>query len=117
LLDAGVDGVALTQTNALSRAVVREAAERFPSWWDAELFCPPHREDDLAVLGALHDGLKRLRLMHRRGRRLLTTKRGRALSADPEGLGLRRPACRRSRGLRPAGRRTAQALTTLHDAI
>ena len=45
LLEAGADGgVALTATYALARAVVREAAERWPGWWDAELFGPPHRE-------------------------------------------------------------------------
>jgi hypothetical protein len=68
LLDAAAGGVALTQTNALARAVVREAAERWPDWWDAELFGAPHREADLAVLSALHEGLRRLRLVRRRGR-------------------------------------------------
>jgi hypothetical protein len=56
LLDAAAEGVALTQTHALARVVVREAAERWPGWWDAELFGPPHRETDLAVLSALHEG-------------------------------------------------------------
>jgi hypothetical protein len=74
--------VALTATYALARAVVREAAERWPGWWDAELFGPPHREADLAVLGALHDGLRRLKLMRRRSRKLYTTPRGRKLVGD-----------------------------------
>jgi hypothetical protein len=74
--------VPLTQTNALARAVVREAAERWPDWWNAELFGPPHREADLALLEALHDGLRRLRLVRRRGRKLLATTRGRNLVND-----------------------------------
>src|SRR2546425_6748320 len=57
LLDAAASGgIAPTQTYALARAVVREAAERWPHWWDAELFGPPHPEADVPVLQALHDG-------------------------------------------------------------
>lgn len=87
LLDAAADGrVALTQTFALSRAVVRDAAERWPDWWDAELFGSPHREADMRVLEALHAGLRRLRLVRRRGRKLFATARGRELAADPAAL-------------------------------
>lgn len=86
LLDAAQDGVALTQTHALARAVVREAAERWPGWWNAELFGPPQREADVRVLEAVHDGLKRLRLVRRRGRVLHATARGRQLAADPRAL-------------------------------
>jgi hypothetical protein len=87
LLEAGTDGgVALTATYALARAVVREAADRWPGWWDAELFGPPHREADLAVLEALHDGLRRLKLMRRRARKLHTTARGRELAGDAPAL-------------------------------
>jgi Plasmid pRiA4b ORF-3-like protein len=86
LLGQSADGIPLTQTHALARTVVREAAERWPSWWDAELFGPPHRETDLAVLHALDDGLRRLRLVRRRGRRLMATARGRNLVADPAAL-------------------------------
>lgn len=86
LLDAAADGVGLTQKHALARVVVREAAERWPDWWDAELFGPPHREADLAVLTELHQGLKRLRLVRRRGRRLYSTVRGKDLSRDPGAL-------------------------------
>jgi hypothetical protein len=63
LLDHGVEGVPLTATYALARVVVRDVALRWPEWWNAELFGPPHRESDLAVLGALHEGLRRLKLM------------------------------------------------------
>lgn len=87
LLELAADGgVPLTQTNALARAVVRQAAERWPDWWDAKLFGPPHREADLALLEALHDGLRRLRLICRRGRKLLATTRGRKLVDDPLAL-------------------------------
>ncbi len=86
LLEAGVDGVGLTQTHALRRTVVREAAERWPDWWRHELFGPPHRESDLPVLAEVHAGLRRLRLMRRRRETLLTTLRGRELLADPEAL-------------------------------
>lgn len=86
LLVAGRDGVPLTQTYALARVVVREAAERWPGWWAAELFGPPHREADVPVLGDLHEGLRRLKLMRRRGRALYTTPRGRQLLAEPAAL-------------------------------
>lgn len=79
-------GIPLTQTNALARTIVREAAERWPDWWNADVHGPPHREAELAVLSALHDGLKRVGLMRRRGRKLLTTARGRALARNPAGL-------------------------------
>jgi hypothetical protein len=65
---------------------VREAAECWPDWWNAELFGPPHREMDKALLEALHEGLKRLRLVHRRGHKLLVTARGRKLAEDPIAL-------------------------------
>lgn len=86
LLDLGLEGVPLTQTHALARAVVRDAARRWPHWWDAELFGEPYREAELAPLEALHDGLRRLRLVRRRGRMLHTTPRGRELLVDPAAL-------------------------------
>jgi len=87
LLDAGVDdGIPLTQTNALARAVVREAVERWPQWWDAEVHGPPHREADVRVLELLREGLCRLGLVRRRGRRLFSTTRGRRLAQDPGAL-------------------------------
>jgi hypothetical protein len=83
---ASVEGVSLTHTNALARSVVREMAERWPDWWNAELFGPPHREWDMPLVGALHEGLKRRRLVRRRARKLLITARGRNLAADPIAL-------------------------------
>ena len=81
---ASADGVPLTQTNALARSIVREMAGRWPG--NAELFGPPHREWDMPLLGALHEGLKRRRLVRRRARKLLMTARGRKLAADPIAL-------------------------------
>ena len=86
LLAAGIEGVALTQTHALSRSVVREAALRWPRWWDAELFREPHREADVRVVGSLREGLQRLGLMRRRGRSLRTAPRGREMVDDPAAL-------------------------------
>lgn len=86
LLEQADDGVALTQTGALNRALVREVAERWPSWWAADLFGPPHREDDVTPLWVLHQLLRDLRLLRRKGRRVLTTKRSRELAADPPAL-------------------------------
>lgn len=83
LLDAAREGAELTQTYALSRALVREAAERWPQWWNAELFGPPHREAELPTVETLHDGLQRLKLVRRRGRKLFTTPRGRELANHP----------------------------------
>jgi hypothetical protein len=83
---ASADGVPLTQTNALARSIVREMAGRWPDWWNAELFGPPHREWDMPLIGALHEGLKRRRLVRRRARKLLITARGRKLAADPIAL-------------------------------
>jgi hypothetical protein len=50
LLERADGGVALTQTGALNRALVREAVERWPAWWDTELFGPPNREDKVLLL-------------------------------------------------------------------
>lgn len=86
LLEAGLGGVPLTQTNALGRAVVRDAAKLWPHWWDAELFGEPYREAELAPLEALREGLRRLKLMRPRNKKLLTTSRGRELLADPGAL-------------------------------
>jgi hypothetical protein len=54
--------------------------------WDSERHGPPHREADVRLLAELHDGLRRLGLLRRRGRRLLTTARGRESLAAPNAL-------------------------------
>ena len=84
LLERGVDGLGLTKTHAVQRAVVREVAERWPQWWSYH--APPHRESDVRVLGETHSGLRRMRLVRRQRETLLTTARGRELLADPEAL-------------------------------
>ena len=86
LLERAVQGLGLTKTHALQRAVVREAAERWPHWWNHELFGPPHREAELPVLQETHAGLRRLRLMRRQRETLRATVRGRELLGDPEEL-------------------------------
>jgi hypothetical protein len=86
LLKQANDGIALTQTGALNRALVREIAERWPGWWHAELFGPPNRQDELALLCELDELLRHLRLVRRTGRRIVTTARGRQLHADPAAL-------------------------------
>jgi hypothetical protein len=86
LLELGDAGIALTQTGALNRALVREAAERWSGWWNAEIHGPPHRETDVALLCELHELLRRRRLLRRSGCRLLTTAGGRQLAADPTEL-------------------------------
>lgn len=50
LLECGEEVIALTQTGALARSLVREAVERWPHWWRSDLFGPPHRETDVAPL-------------------------------------------------------------------
>jgi hypothetical protein len=86
LLEQGNDGIGLTHTGALNRALVREVAERWPSWWEADLFSPPDREDDVTPLWELHQLLRELRLLRRKGRRVLTTRRGRELAGEPSAL-------------------------------
>ncbi len=86
LLGRAADGIALTQTGALNRALVREVAELRPQWWNAALFGPPNREDDIVPLGCLHDLLRAMRLLRRSGRRVVATARARALVAEPAGL-------------------------------
>ena len=86
LLESGVHGLGLTKTHALQRATVREAAARWPHWWNHELFGPPHRESDLPVLEATHAGLRRLRLLRRQREMLQTTARGKRLIAEPDAL-------------------------------
>jgi hypothetical protein len=86
LLDAASGGIALTQTGALNRALVRAAAERFPDWWNAELHGSPHREDDVYSLCEVHKLAWRLRLLRRSSRKLFLTRQGERLRLDPGGL-------------------------------
>lgn len=86
LLQQGAAGIGLTQTGALNRALVRASVERFPVWWRMERGGSPHREDDVSPLCEVHDLARRMRLLRKTGRRLVTTKRGESLLRDPVGL-------------------------------
>lgn len=86
LLAAAADGITLTQTGALNRALVRAAVERFPDWWETDVFGPPHREDEVYPLCEVHDLTRRMRLLRRRGRKLVLTRRGKAAHEDRAGL-------------------------------
>jgi hypothetical protein len=86
LLNRAADGIALTQTGALNRALVREAVELRPEWWNTALFGPPNREDEIVPLARLHELLRGLRLLRRSGRRVVATARARNLLADPATL-------------------------------
>lgn len=86
LLARGVDGLGLTKTGALQRAIAREAAQRWLYWWPHDQFGPPNREAELPVLEATHLGLRRLRLLRRDRETLRTTVRGRGLLQDPDAL-------------------------------
>jgi hypothetical protein len=86
LLERAEDGIVLTQTGALNRALVRESVDRWPAWWRADLFGPPNREEEVTFLHELHGMLRRLRLVRRTGRRIVVTARGRRLRGDPPAL-------------------------------
>lgn len=66
LLGRLADGVKLTQTGALPRVLVHEAVERYPDWWDNDLFGPAHREADVYPLEVLHTLVDELGLARRR---------------------------------------------------
>jgi hypothetical protein len=86
LLQAAGEGIGLTQTGALNRAFVRAAVERYPDWWRAELFGPPNREGEISPLMELHELAGALRLVRRKGRWLMLTKKGARLRASPQEL-------------------------------
>lgn len=86
LLDELAEGVKLTQTGALPRALVRAAVERYPDWWDTRTVGPPHQEAELYPLGVLHDLIEELTLARRQRARLQLRPKGRALHADPQHL-------------------------------
>lgn len=86
LLERAEDGIALTQTGALNRALVRAAVERWPGWWRGEGSAPPSSESDVRPVQELHQMLRGLRLVRRTGRRIAITARGRRLRDDPPAL-------------------------------
>ena len=86
LLERANEGIKLTQTGALNQALVREFAERWPGWWEADLFGPPYRETDVNRLWELHELLRAVRLLRRRGPKIFATKRAQELQEDPAAL-------------------------------
>jgi tetratricopeptide (TPR) repeat protein len=80
------DGLQLTQTGALARAIVHEAVERFPHWWNAELFGPPHQEAELVLLDTLDALARQTGLLRKHKRRLLLTKRAQTAQQEPVAL-------------------------------
>lgn len=85
LLDQLADGVRLTQTGALPRALVRAAVERYPEWWDTTAG-PPYQEAELYPLELLHDLVDHLKLARRQRLILQLSLKGRALRTDPQRL-------------------------------
>lgn len=77
------EGIPLTEKYNLGRAFVREAAARW-NWWD--LRGQPMREDDVTPLWILHEYASELKLVRRRGRKLLATPVGRRCQNDAEEL-------------------------------
>ena len=82
-LAASPDGAPLTQSGYLPPASVVEAAERF-RWWDFPK--PPRSEADVHQLTTIREAARRLRLIRRQGRRLLSTTRGAQLLDRPDEL-------------------------------
>lgn len=79
-------GARLTKTNALARSIVREAVERYPAWWHAELLGPPQRELEVRPLERLHDLALALKLVRRHRGTLRLSRLGRELRAEPRAL-------------------------------
>ena len=86
MLELDGDGITLTQTGALNRALVREAAERWPAWWTGSSLARRTAPTNLRFWSTIDDLLRRSRLIRRAGRQLKITKRGTALRADPAAL-------------------------------
>ena len=80
------EGVKLTKTGALPRALVREAVERYSDWWDSDLFGSLNREAEVYPLEVLHTLVLELKLARPRGGVLKLGPRGRTLRADPPAL-------------------------------
>lgn len=85
LLERAGEGIALTQTGALNRALVRESAERWPRFWN-ELLGIPHRQVDVPLLCELDRLLCGAGLVRRAARRMLMSARGRELAGEPPAL-------------------------------
>lgn len=78
-------GIALTQTHALARTVVRECVQRRPCWYPRE-WGPPHRETDVPMVAQIADLLRASRMLRRRRHAWLATRQAKALATDPVAL-------------------------------
>ena len=83
LLEHAAEEIPLTQSNYIARSLVVDAADRF-GWWDWDK--PPQSEVDVYQLMVLRARATDYRLVRRRGRLLVATKRGRELLTDDVGL-------------------------------
>lgn len=83
LLSHAVDGIALTQSGYLARALVLEGVDRF-DWWEWDK--PPRSEADVFQLELLRDAARSSGLVRKRGRTLSATAKAKALIDDPVGL-------------------------------
>lgn len=86
LLDKLSDGIKLTQTRALPRALVREAVTRYPDWWDTDAVGPPYQEAEILPVCILHDLTHETKLARRQRGSLHLSPRGRAIRNDPTSL-------------------------------
>ncbi len=83
LLTHAADGITLTQSGYLAKALVLEAVDRF-DWWEWDK--PPRSEADVFQLELLREAARSLGLVRRRGRTLSATAKGKASLDDPAGL-------------------------------
>lgn len=83
LVSHAAEGITLTQSGYLARALVLEAVERF-DWWEWDK--PPRSEADVFQLELLREAARSSGLVRRRGRTLSATAKAKALLDDPVGL-------------------------------
>lgn len=83
LLERCAAGVTLTQSRYLPPVLVAEAVDAF-GWWP--FGGRPRSEVDVHQLEDLRSTARRLQLITRRGRRLTTSRTGRAMLSDPARL-------------------------------
>ncbi|MFV1989350.1 MAG: hypothetical protein ACC652_01255 [Acidimicrobiales bacterium] len=79
LANACADGVTLTASGYLPRALVLEITEHF-DWWIWEK--PPHSEADVHQLLRVHEAARKLGILRKQGRKLTTTKAGRRMDEN-----------------------------------
>ncbi len=80
LAEACADGVKLTASGYLPRALVLDAVETH-DWWDWKT--PPRSEADVYELAMVHNAARRLGVLRRKGRTLTTTKAGHDVTTQP----------------------------------